>query len=68
MEILRKDTPDSIIFTPRGHCLGQLPQVVQRHISSLSISVKPKFASRMTLRILKALTLFHGQTVSNNPH
>jgi hypothetical protein len=68
VEILRKDTPASMIFTPRGHCRGQFPQVVHRHISSVSISVKPKVASRMILRMLKVLTLFHGQTVSHNPH
>src|SRR4030042_4851851 len=65
---LRKDTPDSICFTSLGHCCGTLPQVVQRQISSLSISVKPKVASRTILRILKLLTLFHGQTASHNPH
>jgi hypothetical protein len=57
-----------MIFTPLGHCLGQLPQVVHRHISSLSISVRPKVASRIILRILNFLTLFQGQTVSHIPH
>ncbi len=66
--IRRNDTPDSIIFTPRGHCRGQFPQDVQRQISSPSTCVMPKVASRMILRMLKVLTRFHGQTVSHNPH
>jgi len=65
---LRKATPDSICFTSLGHCWGHLPQVVQRQISSLSISVKPNVASRTSFRMLKLLTLFHGQTESHNPH
>ncbi len=66
--ILRKDTPDSICFTSRGHRWGHRPQVVQRHMSSLSISVRPNVASRTSLRMLKVVTLFHGQTESHNPH
>jgi hypothetical protein len=66
--ILRRATPESICRTSLGHCWGHLPQVVQRHISSLSISVNPKVASRTSLRMLKDLTLFQGHTTSHNPH
>jgi hypothetical protein len=55
-------------LTSLGHCWGHLPQVVQRHISSLSISVKPKVASLTSLRMLKVVTRFHGQTTSHKPH
>ncbi len=58
----------SICFTSRGHRWGHLPQVVQRQISSFSISERPKVASRMSLRMLNFLTLFQGQTVSHFPH
>ncbi len=54
--IRRKATPDSICFTSRGHCWGHLPQVVHRQMSSPSISVMPKVASRTILRMLKDLT------------
>jgi hypothetical protein len=32
------------------------------------MSVKPKVASRTILRMLKVVTLFHGQTTSHSPH
>src|SRR3990172_5014951 len=66
--IRRKDTPTSICLTPRGHLVGQLLQVVHRHISSPSISGKPKLAWRTMLRMLNLLTRFHGQTTSHSPH
>ncbi len=66
--ILRKANPDSICLTSLGHCWGHIPQVVQSHISSASISVKPNVACLTILRILKAFTLFQGQTVSHSPH
>ena len=66
--ILRRETPISICFTPLGQCEGQVPQVVQRQMSSPSISVRPRLASRMILRMLKFLTLFQGQTTSHLPH
>ena len=66
--ILRSATPDSICLTSRGQTCGHLPQVVQRQMSSLSISVRPKVASRTSLRMLKFRTRFHGQTVSHRPH
>ncbi|OPY91346.1 MAG: hypothetical protein A4E72_00151 [Syntrophus sp. PtaU1.Bin208] len=66
--IRRRATPDSICFTSLGHCCGHLPQVVQRHISSLSMSVRPKVASRTSLRMLKFVTRFQGQTLSHKPH
>ena len=66
--IRRNATPDSICLTSRGQICGHLPQVVQRQMSSLSISVRPKVASRTILRMLKFLTLFQGQTVSHMPH
>ena len=65
---LRSATPDSICFTSLGHCWGHLPQVVQRQMSSVSISVNPKVASRTSLRMLNFVTLFHGQTASQRPH
>ena len=66
--IRRRDTPDSICLTSRGHCWGHMPQVVQSQILSLSISVIPNVASRMILRMLNCLTRFHGQTTSHRPH
>jgi hypothetical protein len=66
--ILRRATPESICLTSLGHFWGHLPQVVQSHISSVSISVRPNVASLTILRMLKFLTLFQGQTVSHNPH
>jgi hypothetical protein len=65
---LREATPTSIIPTPRGHRCGHFPHVVQRQISSFSISVMPNAAWRTNLRMLKVRTLFHGQTVSHIPH
>ncbi len=64
----RSATPDSICLTSRGQSCGHLPQVVQRQMSSLSISVRPKVASRTSLRMLKLRTRFQGQTVSHRPH
>ena len=66
--IRRRATPNSICLTPRGQTCGHLPQVVQRQMSSLSISVRPKVASRTSLRMLNCVTLFQGQTVSHMPH
>jgi hypothetical protein len=65
---LRKATPESICLTSLGHCWGHRPQVVQRQMSSVSMSVKPKVASRTILRMLNFVTLFHGQTTSHSPH
>jgi hypothetical protein len=48
--------------------MGHLPQVVQRQMSSLSISVSPSAASRTSLRMLNLPTRLQGQTVSHMPH
>ncbi len=66
--IRRRATPDSICCTSRGHCCGHRPHVVQRQMSSFSISVIPKLASRMTFRMLNVVTRFQGHTVSHRPH
>jgi hypothetical protein len=61
-------TPTSICSTPRGHWDGQLPQVVQRQISSSSISGRPRAACHTILRMLKGRSRFQGQTTSHFPH
>jgi hypothetical protein len=42
--------------------------VLQRQISSFSISVRPNVAWRTIFRMLNGRTRFHGQTVSHFPH
>jgi hypothetical protein len=42
-----------------------MPQVVQRQISSSSISGRPSAACQTILRMLKGRTLFQGQTTSH---
>jgi hypothetical protein len=61
-------TPTSICSTPLGQWEGQRPQVVQRQISSSSISGSPRAACQTILRMLKGLTRFQGQTTSHFPH
>ena len=51
--IVRTIRTRSTMATSRGHRCTQVPQVVQRQISSASISVRPKVASRISLRMLK---------------
>ena len=60
--------PASIWFTPLGQRLGQVPQVLQRQISSCSISVRPNVPCRTILRMLNFRTRFQGQTESHSPH
>ncbi len=66
--MVRSATPASIWFTPLGQREGQVPQVLQRQISSCSISVRPKTPWRTTLRMLNCRTRFQGQTESHRPH
>ena len=61
-------TATSIWSTPRGHCDGHSPQVVQRQMSSTSISGSPSAACQTMRRMLKFVTRFQGQTTSHFAH